>query len=121
MNRMTKLVMKRIFLSLFLVIVLSGWSSIAFQLSRYTYYLDYLAQDPLLSLNDFRTQKVPPAHLRDRGKMKILPSVKDIETLLEKVTWPKAWPYSFEDFRPLDYTRDEVFLTDVQYEYSQRY
>jgi hypothetical protein len=33
--------------------------------------------------------------------------------------WPSNWPYGPEDFRPFDYTRDEVLNTGVQYSYSQ--
>ena len=49
--------------------------------------------------------------------MMLMMKVEDV--LLDPV-WPSKWPYSFEDFRPLDYTRDEVTNTAVQYSYSQR-
>ena len=48
------------------------------------------------------------------GKLKVL-----VEDVLESPTWPAKWPYSFEDFRPCDYTRDETINTLPQYQYSQ--
>jgi len=46
--------------------------------------------------------------------------ILQVEDVLIDPVWPSKWPYSFEDFRPLDYTRDEVTNTAVQYSYSQR-
>ena len=42
-----------------------------------------------------------------------------VEDVLESPIWPAKWPYSFEDFRPCDYTRDETINTLPQYQYSQ--
>jgi len=39
--------------------------------------------------------------------------------VLANPLWPRSWPYSFEDFRPLDYTRDEPINTLPQYQFSQ--
>ena len=62
------------------------------------------------AFEDFRTAPIPPTHLRNRkmemGKLKV-----QVEDVLENPTWPSKWPYSFEDFRPCDYTRDETINT----------
>lgn len=42
-----------------------------------------------------------------------------VEDVLANPLWPSRWPYGFEDFRPLDYTRDDVINTGAQYEFSQ--
>lgn len=41
------------------------------------------------------------------------------ETALADPAWPSRWPYGSEDFRPLDYTRDDVINTGPQYTFSQ--
>lgn len=33
--------------------------------------------------------------------------------------WPSKWPYGVEDFRPLDYQRDDVINTQANYIFSQ--
>ena len=43
-----------------------------------------------------------------------------VEDILVNPVWPSRWPYSYEDFRPLDYHRDEPINTGPQYVYSQR-
>jgi hypothetical protein len=48
------------------------------------------------------------------GNLKI--QVED--TLLNPI-WPSKWPYSFEDFRPLDYQKNDIIQTQAQYIYSQ--
>lgn len=47
--------------------------------------------------------------------------IKDVEDVLSnpKLVFPTKWPYGFEDFRPLDYTRDDIIDTLTQYQYSQ--
>jgi len=69
-------------------------------------------------MKDFRTASTPPVHIRDRkmetGYLKV-----QIEDVLTNPLWPSRWPYGFEDFRPLDYTRDDVLNTAAQYEFSQ--
>lgn len=45
--------------------------------------------------------------------------ITGVEEVLLNPTWPAKWPYGIEDFRPLDYTRDEVSNTLAQYQYSQ--
>lgn len=95
----------------------------AFNIMDYSHYFDYLPyrKEGLTAFEDFRTAPMPPSHLRER-KMEI-GSVDiqkfGVEDVLIDPKWPTRWPYSFEDFRPLDYTRDEIFNTAVQYEYSQ--
>ncbi|KAJ1420811.1 hypothetical protein B484DRAFT_304844, partial [Ochromonadaceae sp. CCMP2298] len=42
-----------------------------------------------------------------------------VEEVLANPLWPTRWPYSYEDFRPVDYTRDEPIPTQYQYQYSQ--
>jgi hypothetical protein len=92
-----------------------------FNILDYSHYADYLAyrQEGLIGLEDFRTAQNPPLHLRDR-KMEIGSIKLTVEEVLLNPLWPNKWPYSFEDFRPLDYTRDEPFNTALQYSYSQR-
>ena len=97
--------------------------AIAFNIMDYTHYLDYLPyrQEGLQSFEDFRTAPYPPTHLRNR-KMEIgsLENLNiGVEDVLISPKWPTRWPYGFEDFRPLDYARDDVTNTGVQYEYSQ--
>lgn len=86
------------------------------------HYADYLPyrQNGFIGLENFRTALSPPVHLRDR-KMHVGPSSMTVEDVLANSIWPKNWPYSFEDFRPLDYTRDEPINTMAQYVFSQRY
>lgn len=93
----------------------------AFRLIDYTHYIDYLPYrvEGLAGFEDFRTAANPPSHLRNR-KMETGTLRLDVEDVLVNPLWPSKWPYSFEDFRPLDYTRDEVINTAAQYEYSQR-
>ena len=43
-----------------------------------------------------------------------------VTTVLKDPLWPSKWPYGFEDFRPLDYMREDVINTQAQYQYSQR-
>ena len=91
-----------------------------FSIADYTHYFDYVPyrNDGLAAFDDFRTAAYPPTHLRDRkmelGKIKL-----QVEDVLNKPTWPTNWPYGVEDFRPLDYTRDEVINTMALYQYSQ--
>jgi SAM-dependent methyltransferase len=95
----------------------------AFNIVDYTHYLDYLPyrQESLVAFEDFRTAPYPPLALRNRkmdlsalGNRKLT-----IEDVCEIDTWPQNWPYGPEDFRPLDYQRDEVINTLPQYQYSQ--
>jgi SAM-dependent methyltransferase len=44
---------------------------------------------------------------------------QSIENVLIDPIWPSKWPYGKEDFRPLDYTRDDIINTLPQYQYSQ--
>ena len=87
----------------------------------YTHYIDYLPYrvEGLAGFEDFRTVANPPSHLRNR-KMEIGTLTLSVEDVLVDPLWPSKWPYSFEDFRPLDYTRDQIINTAAQYEYSQR-
>ena len=93
----------------------------SFKLSDYTHYTDYLPYriEGLSGFETFRTATNPPSHLRDR-KMEIGTLKLQVEDVLADPVWPSTWPFSFEDFRPLDYTRDEVINIGPQYEYSQR-
>jgi Methyltransferase domain len=99
----------------------SFWEGIhSFGIIDYTHYLDYLPlrQEGLANFESFRTAGVPPTQLRNR-KMEIGPLKLEVEDVLTNPTWPAKWPYSFEDFRPCDYTRDEPVDTLAQYQYSQ--
>jgi hypothetical protein len=90
----------------------------------YSHYVDYLPyrQEGLASFEDFRTAPYPPTHLRNR-KMEIgaLDNFNiDVSDVLVNPKWPTRWPYGYEDFRPLDYTRDlGPTNTGPQYEFSQ--
>lgn len=94
----------------------------AFSVLDYSHYLDYLPyrQGGMVGFEDFRTAQSPPVHLRER-KMHIGGLTIGVEEVLANPTWPAAWPYGFEDFRPLDYTRDDVINTGPRYQYTQRY
>ena len=72
----------------------------------------------LSAFEDFRTAPLAPTALRNR-KMEIGNLKVQVEDVLESPIWPAKWPYSFEDFRPCDYTRDETINTLPQYQYSQ--
>lgn len=98
-------------------------SADGFNILDYSHYLDYLPyrQESLVAFEDFRTAPYPPLALRNRkmdlrglGKRQL-----SIEEVSEIDTWPQSWPYGPEDFRPLDYQRDEVINTLPQYQYSQ--
>lgn len=96
----------------------------AWQLKELANYVDYLPfkKSGLASNEDFRTAAAPPIHLRNR-KMQINPNILNkvqVEDVLKNVVWPKSWPYSFEDFRSVDYTNDEPLDLASQYQYSQR-
>jgi SAM-dependent methyltransferase len=92
----------------------------AFKLADYAHYFDYLPyrQEGLAGFEDFRTAPTPPSHLRNR-KMEIGGIKLEVEDVLANPIWPAKWPYGFEDFRPLDYTRDVTSNTLAQYQYSQ--
>ena len=91
-----------------------------FSILDISHYLDYLPyrQEGLVAFEDFRTAPYPPLHLRNRkmdtGKVRI--PVEDVSYVN---VWPANWPYGPEDFRPMDYGRDEVLNTLPQYVYSQ--
>ena len=85
------------------------------------HYLDYLPyrQEGLAAFEDFRTAPTAPSALRNR-KMQLGPlKGVEVEDVLLDPIWPKKWPYGTEDFRPFDYTRDEIIPTMMQYQYSQ--
>jgi hypothetical protein len=88
----------------------------------YTHYFDYLPyrQEGLTAFEDFRTAPIAPSALRNR-KMEVGGNANklDVEDILVNPTWPTKWPYGFEDFRPCDYTRDDIINTLPQYQYSQ--
>jgi hypothetical protein len=92
------------------------------KLADFTHYLDYVPRrvEGLVGGQDFRTAANPPSHLRNRkmdiGNLKI-----KVDDVLEAHVWPARWPYSEENFRPLDYTRDEVVDAASQYITSQRH
>lgn len=103
------------------ILLFAGVSlSTSFNIADYTHYLDYLPyrNEGLASFDDFRTALVPPSHIRNR-KMDMGTVNLQVEDVLNNPIWPAKWPYGFEDFRPLDYTRDEMFNTQAQYQYSQ--
>ena len=103
-----------------LAVLLSLELQHALQLSDYTHYLDYLPyrQEGLVGFEGFLTNQKPPVSLRDR-KMDIGPLKLSVEDVFQQVVWPAKWPYTFEDFRPLDYTNEEIINTGVQYQLSQ--
>ena len=92
-----------------------------FNIMDYSHYIDYLPYrvEGFAAGDDFRTSTSPPSQLRNRkmhtGCLKL-----EVEDVLQNPLWPSKWPYGFEDFRPLDYTRDDVINTAAQYEFSQR-
>ena len=93
----------------------------SFSIADYTHYLDYLPyrNEGLATLaDDFRTSIVPPSHLRNR-KMKVGGIQLQVEDILSNPVWPSKWPYSSEDFRPLDYTKDSAVNTIAAYQSSQ--
>ena len=92
----------------------------SFNIKDYTHYIDYLPyrQEGFAAFDDFRTAPSPPTSLRNR-KMELGQVKLQVEDVLLKPSWPNRWPYSFDDFRPLDYHRDDVLNTQVQYVYSQ--
>ncbi len=106
------------YLSIFLVVACRQVQP--FNIADYTHYIDYLPyrQDGSVSFEDFRTAINPPLALRNR-KMEIGELKLSVEEVLANPIWPKKWPYVFEDFRPLDYTRDKQYQTLPQYAYSQ--
>mmetsp|Transcript_28521 Transcript_28521/g.27313 ORF Transcript_28521/g.27313 Transcript_28521/m.27313 type:complete len:368 (-) Transcript_28521:178-1281(-) len=91
-----------------------------FNIMDYSHYLDYLPyrQEGLGAFEDFRTAPVAPTALRNR-KMEMGKTKAEVEDVLTNPIWPSKWPYSFEDFRPCDYTMDETINTLPQYQYSQ--
>ena len=86
----------------------------------YTHYFDYVPyrQEGLTAFEDFRTAPSAPSALRNR-KMEIGTNRMTVEDVLTNPVWPLRWPYGFEDFRPCDYTRDDIINTLPQYQYSQ--
>lgn len=109
----------------------SWWASVAtlllagraraFNIMDYTHYFDYLPyrQEGLTAFEDFRTAPTAPSALRNR-KMEVGGNKgMDVEDVLDNPIWPTRWPYGFEDFRPCDYTRDDIINTLPQYQYSQ--
>lgn len=92
----------------------------AFNVADYTHYLDYLPyrQQGFASFEGFLTSQKPPIALRDR-KMDLGPLKLDVDEVLGKAVWPKRWPYSSEDFRPLDYSYDDVINTGATYQLTQ--
>lgn len=94
----------------------------SFNLMEYAHYFDYLPyrQEGLTAFEDFRTAPTAPSSLRNR-KMEVGSLVRSmaVEDVLESPVWPTKWPYGFEDFRPCDYTRDDIINTLPQYQYSQ--
>jgi hypothetical protein len=92
----------------------------SFNIMDYTHYIEYLPYrvEGLQGFEDFRTAANPPSPLRDR-KMEVGTLKMQVEEVLANPLWPTRWPYSYEDFRPVDYTRDEPIPTQYQYQYSQ--
>jgi len=105
-----------------LVLLLGTWEGGCFKLIDYAHYLDYIPyrQEGLAGFEDFRTNGAPPTLLRNR-KMEVgtLGGKVAVEDVLLNALWPKTWPYGPEDFRPQDYTRDEVMNCLIDYSYSQ--
>lgn len=110
-------------ISLIALLVLAQCSSgLNLGLADLTHYTDYLPsrRDGTGNfVDDFRTAGVSPSHLRNR-KMDIGGLRLQVEDVLANPIWPAKWPYTFEDFRPCDYTRDEPTNTIAQYQYSQQ-
>ena len=95
-------------------------------IEEYTHLLDYLPyrQEGLGAWEDFRTSPIAPTTLRDRKMYLKFFSFfnfekKNLESVLDDPLWPSKWPFGNEDFRPFDYTRDEVINILPQYSYSQ--
>lgn len=105
-----------------LVLSLSLWPvAVSFNIKAYTHYLDYLPfrYEGLAAYETFHTAPMPPSALRNR-KMEIPPGTSmNVEDVLVNPIWPTRWPYSYEDFRPCDYTRDEIINTLPQYQFTQ--
>lgn len=106
-----------------LVCLLRLRGSFGFNILDHTHLLDYLPyrQESLVAFEDFRTAPYPPLALRNR-KMDLssLGGKKmTVEDVCELNNWPQNWPYGPEDFRPMDYARDEVINTLPQYQFSQ--
>ena len=91
-----------------------------FSILDVSHYLDYLPyrQEGLVAFEDFRTAPYPPLHLRNR-KMDTGAVKLSVEEVCELNVWPANWPFGPEDFRPMDYGRDEVINTLPQYQFSQ--
>lgn len=106
-----------LFITLFAIVIIQ---IIGFQIADYAHYTDFFPyrQEGLSTFDDFRTAMNPPLALRNR-KMEIGQLKITVEEVLSNPIWPTRWPYVFEDFRPLDYTRDEIFNTGRQYSFSQ--
>eukprot|EP01038_Epipyxis_sp_PR26KG_P008398 gene8398-11356_t len=106
-----------------IIFLIFSYKVLSFDIIDYSHYLDYLPYrlEGFSAIEDFRTAPNPPLHLRNR-KMELGPlgrlNIK-VEDVLKSPLWPSKWPYGFEDFRPLDYTRDDVINTGPQYEFSQ--
>lgn len=97
--------------------------AISFNILDYSHYLDYLPyrQESLVAFEDFRTAPYPPLSLRNR-KMNIEAlggKPMTVEDVCEINIWPNNWPFGPEDFRPMDYERDDVINTLPQYQFSQ--
>lgn len=104
-----------------LVLLTTLWGAKTFNIADYTHYIDYLPErmEGVASwYDDFRTAAFPPSHLRNR-KMEIGNLKVDVEEVLANPVWPSRWPYGFEDFRPLDYTRTDIMNLAPQYEVTQ--
>lgn len=113
--------MGRLESSLSLMLIAASASTV--QGYSWAHYLDYLPyrQESLVAFEDFRTAPYPPLALRNR-KMSLEGlggRPLQVEDVCEIDTWPQSWPYGPEDFRPMDYQRDEVINTLPQYQYSQ--
>jgi len=109
---------------LLLILVVSFGCVLPFSILDYTHYFDYLPyrQEGLVAFEDFRTAPNPPTAIRNRKmyvEKGVSKRIEGVEDVLVNPIWPSKWPYGFEDFRPLDYTRDEVINTLPQYQYSQ--
>jgi len=99
----------------------------SFQALRFKDYMIYFEYLPfrqagfwiLPFINDFRTAPGPPTHIRDR-KMDLGGLNANIEEVLVNPLWPLNWPYSFEDFRATDYTRDRPINIIAQYHFTDK-
>ena len=109
-------------LLLLTLLTLQAPPSASFSLLDIAHYLDYIPyrQEGLVAFEDFRAAPYPPLPLRNR-KMEIGPGLQhlSVEDITDINVWPSNWPYGPEDFRPMDYGRDEVANTLPQYQYSQ--